>query len=191
MRYAVLLTVIVMGCGQLSAAFKTPPVPVLDAATHPLEIEYELLGTATGQACASLEELHGGASLDPRAIGGSVLLEKAKYQAIEQTEGADGLVAVRTRVTWAGDQQCVSVRGRAYRLLSIRATGGYAPGERSKAPPRPAEIPAAAEPAQPAPAPALMALEPDPKSPKKAAPKKPVEPARKTSGSLLDPEFQK
>jgi hypothetical protein len=126
--------VMLSGCASLPA-FRSPANGQPSGQqTYPLEVEYELLGTATAKACGETY----GSSSDPLAIGGA-LYDKAKYAAIQHTDGADGLVAIRAALLLEGEQKCVTVTGRAYRLLSMRATAGHGAGERSTAPPRKAE----------------------------------------------------
>jgi hypothetical protein len=102
------------------------------------EVEYELLGTATAEACMGsdqLKDLHDYRSADPRAIGHGVLFEGAKFDAIQKLVGCDGLVALRSKVELKNGFECTTVTGRCYRILSMRATAGHPAGERTKAPP--------------------------------------------------------
>lgn len=138
MRYEfTVLISLLSGCGLLPTAASTPPGTSYELKLYPHEVEYELLGQSTANACAPqelLKHMTSAKSPDPRAFGNSYLFEKAKYDAITQLRGADGLVGIRG---WAEDkdgQECVTVTGRGYRMLSLRATEGHPPGERNTKP---------------------------------------------------------
>jgi hypothetical protein len=154
---------------------------MLGQQTYPLEVEYDLLDVASGKACDGKEYLRGDKSPDPAAVGDGRLFEEAKFAAIHQVAGTDGLVAVRTKVEWSGDRQCVTVIGRAYRLLSIRATQGHRPGERTTIPIRklgPADD-------EPAPVPSIEVLPPTTLQMPAPAP---VQPPKKQPTKKEDPK---
>jgi hypothetical protein len=147
---ALTLTVAVsllMGCGAAASLFrpdaKTPPGEGAEMRFHPHAAKYELLEQASAQKCASVVQLHewGDArSPDPRAIGPGILFEGAKFDAIHKIAGADGLVGLRARVDFQGDNECVTVEGHAYRITAIEATpGATTEGPVPRRPPTPGD----------------------------------------------------
>lgn len=123
MRYV--MTVLLMTGCSIPLAFSTPPGEPYELKTYPLEIEYELLDSTTGEACLYANDLDSTKdykSADPRGIGRGVLFERAKFVAIEKVHGADGITSIRSRVFMQGGAECTVVTGRAYRIKSMRAT---------------------------------------------------------------------
>jgi hypothetical protein len=125
-RLAALL--LMTGCAPaIQVGAIAPPALPPTGASHPLAIDYELLSTAVGVACANPATL---ADMNARkgsdvAVGHPYLYELAKYNAIGDAARADGLMLIRARADFATDGKvCVTVSGRAYRLRSVRATPG-------------------------------------------------------------------
>lgn len=88
----------------------------------------------TAEVCVPVEQvqlLRHYPSRDPRAIGNGVLFEEAKYAAIDKVRGADGIISIHAKVDENTGRECVTVTGRAYRVLSLRATGGCKSGEKA------------------------------------------------------------
>lgn len=93
---------------------------------YPHEARYELLDTTSGEYCATEDEIkrfQRYKSHDPNAIGHGVMFEGAKLNAIGKLPGADGLVEIRTKVEQRRAEECVTVIGRGYKLIMLRAVG--------------------------------------------------------------------
>lgn len=62
-------------------------------------------------------------------MGDPIVYQAAKYNALAQLPDADNLISIRAEVVINGDEQCVTVTGRAYRITSLRSTAlAPAPG---------------------------------------------------------------
>lgn len=116
-----------LGCASapgLPFVAKPDPMGSSNQPMAPHEAEYELLASTTAQACASIGDFRyfeGVKSPDPFAVTPAFLYEEAKYNAIGKIAGADVLVATRAKSTIDNGQTCVTVTGRAARVLSLRS----------------------------------------------------------------------
>ena len=104
--------------------YASPITPVTDVAQlYPAEIEYELLGPATGKACAMLRDLPielPQLFQKERSVGHVLLYEHAKYDALGHVPNADALLEVRGVAETHNGEECVTVTGRAYRISGLR-----------------------------------------------------------------------
>lgn len=106
------------GCG---GPIKSAPI-VKGIETYPHEVDYELLGQTKAHVCASEEQIKAWRGSGP--VGQGYLYHAAVYQALEYISGADGLIEVRAFSQWEGANLCVTVTGRAYRVIGMRAMWG-------------------------------------------------------------------
>ncbi len=119
------LALFVAGCGPaLEQRYESPATPEIGmSALHPTEIEYQLLGPTTGQACAEVRALPPvlpTLAEKERVIGHPVLFERAKYEALTHAGDADALLEIRGFSETRDGRQCVTVVGRAYRISKLR-----------------------------------------------------------------------
>lgn len=125
MRLLLMVAVVVVatGCSPVYQSRGGRSLPLDQIETWKHEIDYELLGHVTAQACAasSADSAKRGSSKDPSANGPRALFEQAKVAALAGGRDLDGLIAVRTVVTEQNGTVCVKVTGRAYRIARLRA----------------------------------------------------------------------
>jgi hypothetical protein len=117
-----LLAFALSGCALMPFPAATPKAIQPGDKTVPHSLEYEVLAQATGKACASLASLailHGPRFVDTMTVGHPALFERAKYEAIASTKGADGLAGVSAKVELNGGDECVTVIGRAFAIRAI------------------------------------------------------------------------
>ncbi len=113
-----LLTALSLGaCTRWDATRHTTPAAVDPNAgtSYPLEIQYEMLGTATAEVC-----LQAPMFVSPEPLV-SAAIDEARYKAIESVEGADNLLYVRVMSTVKGHEACAKVTGRAYAVKLLHA----------------------------------------------------------------------
>lgn len=126
MRRAMVVLAMTMagGCAGMPFPAMTQAALQPPERAYPHEIEYAVLDQSSARACASedeLAQLKGARTTDRAAVGHPALFERAKFDAITLAKGADGLTGVSSRVEIINGQQCVTVRGRGYRILGMRA----------------------------------------------------------------------
>ena len=122
---ALAFSALLTGCAGLQAPFpsKTTDAARVQEIGSPTSVEFDMLGTASGKACDSLENLallekpH---SVDPATIGPPALYERAKYEAVISAKGADGIVGVTAKSWLEGANVCTMLAGRAYRIRAMR-----------------------------------------------------------------------
>lgn len=133
-KIPVLVGLVMVACG---GPIKSAPIRKgID--TYPHEVDYELLGTTKAKVCASEEQLKSWRGSGP--VGQGYLYDTAVYQALEYVRDADGLIEVRAFSQWEGANLCVTVTGRAYRVIGMRAMWGAGYDSR-KASPNPRALP--------------------------------------------------
>ena len=121
-----------LGCAapyvKPTSSYVTPPTPLLLPENGlPAAADFTLLGLVTGEACLPRRDLAGLGEVPPsRAMieeggaGHPVIYQAAKYDALSKIENADNLASIRVKVEPIGEQECVTVTGRAYRLKSLQ-----------------------------------------------------------------------
>jgi hypothetical protein len=134
-----LLGWLLLGCATPTsaqrAAYLTPPTPALLPENGlPASSDYTLLGLVSGEACMPRRDLAGLGELPPSpamiAEGGAghpAVYQAAKYEALSKIENADNLTSIRVKVEQVGEQECVSVTGRAYRLTALQVKAPLLP----------------------------------------------------------------
>jgi hypothetical protein len=104
-------------------------------------VDYELLAVATGHACATpgvLEAIGKIPSADKFPTGQTYLYEQAKFEAIQSIPNADGdgLIEIRAHSSPMTDGQiCMTLVGRAYRVIALRAAPTCGASAAPQAPP--------------------------------------------------------
>ena len=122
-----LLCLCAAGCAApkvVHTSFQTSGSPmVAPSRVYPTHVEYELLSVARGKACVSnhslQEDLIAGESPIEAGTGHPAVYQAAKYNALESMPEADNLTAIRAFVEQDEEQQCVTVAGRAYRIVAL------------------------------------------------------------------------
>lgn len=107
--------------------YQTPQgVDPLPQPVSPLRVQYEVLGSATATVCHKIQDL-GATGPTGLPLGAfPSLVDEARYAALETIPRADNLMYVRVKTESDNVQQCVTLTGRAYRVLSM-GSGGEAP----------------------------------------------------------------
>ena len=147
-----LLAVLLSGCATIPfSSQKTHATPravdLVPEKTYPWAASYEMLGLARGEACAEVKSLvqSGDSATSGAVVGNPALFREAKYLAIESVPNADSLLYVRAKAERARERECVTVTGRAYRVVKLQAQPPQAPRPRPRSP-----LPIATPPAPPA-----------------------------------------
>ena len=136
-----------LGCAPpgLLKQYATPrAVDLIPEQAYPLEVTYEMLGVAKAEACGDPRgSVAGAVSIGSGevVVGNPALFQEAKYLAIESVPNADNLLYIRAKVERQPQKECVSVTGRAYRVLKLlaRAPGSSAADDLATPPPAPAQ----------------------------------------------------
>lgn len=122
-RLTFALLVTAAGCAPVNQ-FITPHQPVV-AMQELGAPSYELLGQISGVACRDRDELKNlvgqsrgtNKDVDEALAAETVVYYEAKYNALESVPEADNMMHVRTKAIYEGGRICVTVKGRAYKLL--------------------------------------------------------------------------
>ena len=126
------------GCGSLHQ-YATPEEPHLAITMQPHVATYDLMGPVQGKACRNVMELSktfkmmGAPKTDENWIGNRTLYEEAKYAALESVH-ADNLMFVRAHAEFNNDQVCVTITGRAYKILTLKAPSPLGDTDAGRAP---------------------------------------------------------
>ena len=122
-RFVLTICLAASGCAPMNQ-YITPHQPVV-AMQELGAPDYELLGQISGVACRDKDELKNlvaqsrGANKDFDEVMAqeTVVYYEAKYNALESVPEADNMMHVRTKAIYDGSRICVTVKGRAYKLL--------------------------------------------------------------------------
>lgn len=128
MKRLVLLCLAAAGCAPVNQ-YITPHQPVV-AMQELGAPEYELLGQISGVACRDKDELKNlvaqsrgtNKDFEENVAQETVVYYEAKYNALESVPEADNMMHVRSKVVYEGSRICVTVKGRAYKLLPGKVT---------------------------------------------------------------------
>jgi len=109
-------------------------------------VDYEILGSVSGQHCGDLQEYLLASGGRPNWTGPvhPQIMEAARFDALQKLPEADSLMYVRAKVDNDGYKQCVTITGRAYRVLRMSAGNGSSGSVAPDAPPAPPTPPVAA-----------------------------------------------
>jgi len=136
-----------LGCAPpgLLKQYATPrAVDLIPEQAYPLEVTYEMLGVAKAEACGDPRRSEAGSiniGSGDVVVGNPALFQEAKYLAIESVPNADNLLYIRAKVEREALKECVSVTGRAYRVVKLQARSPGSRPEDDLAPAQPATGP--------------------------------------------------
>ena len=111
-------------------------VDLVPEKTYPWAAGYQMLGLARGEACAEVKSLFQApaSATSAQVVGHPALFREAKYLAIESVPNADNLLYVRVKAERARERECVTVTGRAYRVVKLQAQPPQPPRPRLASP---------------------------------------------------------
>lgn len=132
-RLAISLAIAASGCAPINQ-FITPHQPVV-AMQELGAPDYELLGQISGVACRDKDELKNlvaqskGSNKDfeETLAQETVVYYEAKFNALESVPEADNMMHVRSKAIYEGNRICVTVKGRAYKLLPGKVSATNTP----------------------------------------------------------------
>ena len=125
----VILVASLAACGPSTITmYATPDSPHVGVASaYPTVVDWKLLTTAEARKCGDPDRLPAPHEPGP-GMAHPTLYQGARYAAIDAVKGADGLTGERVLVEHEPNQQCVTVKARAFQLQRMHSPQGKLDG---------------------------------------------------------------